>query len=200
MEVVAELGLVQLREVGTEADGLSVYDPRTEQFVVHRHDASRTDAIGEGAVIALAEDPDGSIWVGTRGGGLSRLRADGSTLERFVHRDDDPASLPDDRIQSLLVGPQGTLWAGSWDGLARKRRGESTFERVFSDPATSNDLSGKAVWTLLLAADGRLWAGSQHGDLAVIDRASGAGSLVSQSPRSGDAQSTVFALAQQDAD
>lgn len=185
--------------IGTEADGLSVYDPRTERFVVHRHDPTVPDSIGAGAVIALAEDSDGTIWVGTRGGGLSRLAPDGTPLDRFVHREGDPASLPDDRIQSLLVGPRGTLWVGSWDGLARKSRGDPTFERVFSDPGAVG-LAGKAVWTLLLAADGRLWAGSQHGDLALIDRASGRGSLVPQPDRPADAEATVFALAQQDAD
>ena len=58
--------------IGTETDGLSVYDPKQERVTDFGLGDDAKWAVAP-TVRALAEDPDGSIWVGSLGGGLARF-------------------------------------------------------------------------------------------------------------------------------
>src|SRR5689334_13020410 len=66
-----------------------------------------------GHIYALAQTPDGYLWLGTDRG---LLRFDGVRTTRWQPPTD--ASLPDTRILNLLVGRDGALWIGTWHGLA----------------------------------------------------------------------------------
>lgn len=157
--------------IGTEADGLAVYDPVTEQVTVHP-DITAQPGVAKAAptILALAEDSDGAIWTGSLGGGLARFDPVRRSYTRF-RQADTPGSLPDDRVLALRIDRQGTLWVGTWSGLSRRVRGSQHFEPVMLP-------DGHAHWpgrvqALLETSDGRLWAGSEQGELALIDPASG---------------------------
>lgn len=180
--------------VGTEADGLSVYDPASETFRVFQHDRAHVDGITSGAITALAEDARGAIWIATRGGGLDRL--DPLTLKFQHHRVGDGRSgLDDDRVQSLLVDRNGTLWVGTWSGLARKAENAARMEPLAAADAKQAGLAGKTIWCLFEAADGQLWVGTQQGDLAVVNAVTGAALSVGQ-PMPDDRTSAIYAAVQ----
>jgi signal transduction histidine kinase/ligand-binding sensor domain-containing protein len=181
---------------GTEADGLSAYDPLREEFTVFRNDPARADSIAAGAVTALAEAADGAIWVGKRGGGLSRLAPGAQTFQHFGARVGSTAAPDDDRIQALLVDRQDTLWVGTWNGLTRRRAGAGEFEPVQFGRATADALVGKTIWCLFEARDGRIWVGTQQGDLAIVDPRTAVAQLVTQHPGEGDRTSTIYSAVQ----
>jgi ligand-binding sensor domain-containing protein/signal transduction histidine kinase len=181
---------------GTEADGLSVYDPRDERFTSFRHDPAVSAGIGIGAVTALAEDQDGALWVGQRGGGLRRLDPGSGLFRHFPLRAGGAASVDEDRAQALLVDRDGTLWVGTWSGLLRRRPGETEFEPVASDPARGGVLVGKTIWCLFQARDGRIWVGAQQGDLVLVDPGSGEVVPIPQSANEGDIGATIYAAVQ----
>lgn len=80
--------------IGTEADGLASYDPRSDLVTDHRA-GNAGGALP--TITALAEDADGHIWVGTAGAGLEQFDpVRGSTTRH--HHDGRPGSLPDDRV------------------------------------------------------------------------------------------------------
>jgi signal transduction histidine kinase/ligand-binding sensor domain-containing protein len=110
-------------------------------------------------VWSLAEDLDGSLWIGTWGArGLYRLR--NGVVEPFSV---EPGRLTD-AVLSLKVDRSGRLWAGTPHGLFRSAPGkEGQFERI-------PGLPGDDVRQLYEDAVGRLWIGTDQG-LAVIDPA-----------------------------
>lgn len=70
------------------------------------------DGLPDGTVTALAQTPDGYLWVGTRKG---LVRFDGA---RFVREQSwDVASPEDSRVAGLLVNRQGALWVAGETGL-----------------------------------------------------------------------------------
>ena len=71
-----------------------------------------SEGLPQSQAVALAQDADGYIWVGTWGGGLARYNGDGfATLET-------EDGLGSNRIQELLVDRQGSLWVATTRGVA----------------------------------------------------------------------------------
>lgn len=168
--------------IGTESDGLAVYDPASEHASLYPSHGTNERGTTSGTaptIRALAEDHDGGIWVGSVGGGLDRFDPASASVTHHRHSS-QAGSLPDDRVQALLVDRQGTLWVGTWAGLSRRQLGSDHFEPVFSNNADKDgaSLSGHIVQALFEASDGRIWVGTQQGDLAVIDPATAQGLML----------------------
>ncbi|HTR43224.1 MAG TPA: two-component regulator propeller domain-containing protein [Pseudomonadales bacterium] len=83
------------------------------------------NGLPDNSVTAIAQTPDGYLWIGTYNG-LSRF--DGVRFVTF-----DPANTPalqHARIRRLYVDEQGTLWINTYDGsLTTYRQGKFTVER-----------------------------------------------------------------------
>ncbi len=155
--------------VGTDADGLSVYDPLSEHFTVYRHALDDAGSIPPGAVLALAEDPEGGIWLGTRGGGVARLDPASGALRAFRLGAPDALAPRADFVHALHFDADGSLWIGSRAGLRRLPARASEVQEVRSTAIDKAGLESDAVYSLLEPGDGRLWVGTQMGQLYLID-------------------------------
>jgi len=71
------------------------------------------EGFASGGIIAIAQTPDGYLWLGTEFG---LFRFDG--VRNVPWRPPAGMSLPDDRIRALLTARDGTLWIGTSGGLA----------------------------------------------------------------------------------
>jgi signal transduction histidine kinase/ligand-binding sensor domain-containing protein/CheY-like chemotaxis protein len=151
--------------IGSESEGLAVYDPATDAIENHRPTAGPAPT-----VLALAQTADGSIWVGTLGGGLLRFDPKKNAFETLRAADRD-LGLPDDRVQVLRVDRSGALWVGTWRGLVRRAAGATRFERVRTADVTGPpaDAPTLVVNALFEASDGRMWIGTQSGDVWISD-------------------------------
>ncbi len=184
--------------MGTESDGLAVYDPVTELVSLVNPDLQEISGSAKVAlptIRALAEDIDGAIWVGTLGAGLDRFDPSSGTLTH--HRaSSQPGSLNDDRVHALLVDRQGTLWVGTWSGLSRRLKGGSDFEVVFAQTASgtaprTGSLDGQKVQALFEASDGRIWVGTQQGGLARLEPLTAQAQLLPDDALPGGGRSAV---------
>jgi ligand-binding sensor domain-containing protein/two-component sensor histidine kinase len=99
----------------------------------------------KGAIEAIAQTPDGYLWLGTEFG---LLRFDGVRPTPW----EPPAGelLPGSYIRSLLVARDGRLWIGTRDGLASWKEGRLTHYP---------ELAGQDVYALLEDREGAIWAG-----------------------------------------
>jgi len=166
--------------IGTNSDGLSIFDPSTERFNNIRNSGVGPDAVGDHFSLAPADvkiwaltgDRQGGVWVGSNEG-LVYWPPGKSTPQRFRHDPAKPGSLADNRVRSLLVDRHGVLWVGSTVGLQRRALGGAGFEQVASNPADLNSLAGQDIRALFEAADGKLWIGTREQGAAWIglDRA-----------------------------
>lgn len=149
--------------VATQAAGISIYRPESDDFDSLRHQPDQPDSLSSDGVIALAAQADGVIWIGYGATGLDRYDP---TTRRFAHfRTPD---LAHDTVRALLVDRRGALWLGGGDGLQRLRAGSNRFERIASDPEDPGSLAGNYVYALYEAHDGRVWIGTQTHGAAVL--------------------------------
>ncbi len=154
--------------IGTDADGVSVFDPAMGRFSRYMNDPKDPGSLQSGSIRSLAEGSDKEIWIGSTGGGLSRYLASTGKFQRFDKNADQASAPDDDRIASLHVDAKGNLWIGTWSGLSRLKLGSSTFEAIYSD-ATPGSLAGKTIRTLFTAKDGRLWIGTNDGEVIIMN-------------------------------
>lgn len=105
-----------------------------------------------GIVLALAEGPDGTLYVGTDRG-LFRISSDLRASERI-------RGLSNEFVSALVVDGDGALWAGTNGGLHRIGR-DGRIESLTKKDGLSSDL----IQTLLLDRDGNLWFGTRGGGL-----------------------------------
>ncbi|WP_425598956.1 two-component regulator propeller domain-containing protein [Xanthomonas cannabis] len=136
--------------VGTGMAGLAMLDPSRHRFTFY--DGTRYPALRGAAIWNIKSTDDGSIWFGTESNGLYRLRPDGA-LDHFVHRADDPRSLPDNAIYRLEVDTRGVLWVGTADGAAHWTG--TDFERQAVPRGTS-----QIITRLTADTDGSVWIGT----------------------------------------
>jgi ligand-binding sensor domain-containing protein/signal transduction histidine kinase len=119
--------------------------------------SQNTDQIRHNDVWTLLEDLDGALWIGTRGGGLTRYK-DGV----FVNFGREQG-LADDAIQALWQTADGSLWIGTrGGGLNRYKEG------VVSTFTTKDGLSSDTIYTLYGDRGGTLWIGTDGGGITLL--------------------------------
>jgi ligand-binding sensor domain-containing protein/signal transduction histidine kinase len=142
--------------VGTWS-GLSVFDRGTESFTAVAGIRQR--------VTAIAEGPDGGLWVGTDGDGLFAVDAAQRAVQ-YRHAEGDPTSLASNAVSALLLDRQGRLWIGTRNaGLDLMEGGGA--------PRFRHHLGRDAVYGLAEDAAGSLWIATYGSGLSVRDPGSG---------------------------
>jgi ligand-binding sensor domain-containing protein/signal transduction histidine kinase len=116
-------------------------------------------------VLAVVEDDEGQLWIGTSGHGLYRFDRDTGSLRAYRHSDTDAASLSNDTVTALLSAGDHILWVATADGLNRFDTGTGHF-RTFRVKAP-----GTAAKYPSMARDatGALWLGSFGSGLLRFD-------------------------------
>jgi ligand-binding sensor domain-containing protein len=108
----------------------------------------------KGQVYAIAQTPDGYLWLGTEFG-LTRF--DGVQSVQWVPP--QGKQLPSNVIYSLASEPDGTLWIGTTKGLVSWKDG-----KLSEYP----ELSGQVVYTLFRDREGTMWAGSGGAPFGIL--------------------------------
>lgn len=151
-----KLGLVFAVACTIEPGWALTPSKRISQYVVeHWH---LKEGLKQGTIQAIAQTPDGYLWLGTRDG---VVRFDGVRFRTF--RRADTPSIRHNNISDLAVGKDGTLWIGqSEGGVTAWRNGEM---RHFG---TQEGLANESVRSLSAGADGTLWIGLFGGGVTAL--------------------------------
>jgi len=141
-----------------------VGDNVTPRFRRLRHDPADPHSLSAGGVRALLEDEEGTLWVGTDGGGLNRYDKSTGSFTRYRNDPDDPGSLSNNRVIALCEDGVGNFWVGTrGGGLNRLDRQTGRFVTFRNDPQDPTSLGQDHVFALLADASGVLWIGTYGG-------------------------------------
>jgi signal transduction histidine kinase/ligand-binding sensor domain-containing protein len=106
--------------------------------------------------LAILEDTEGNIWVGTSGGLLRFYEPKGRTYSRAD-------GLPDDNVRAIEATSRGDLWLGTAAGLVRR-----TAQGIVEPPRIPG-LVGRAVTSLHTDRAGRLLIGFADSGLGMLE-------------------------------
>lgn len=143
------------------ADGLNKFDGTN--FTVFRHIPGDSASLRVNDILALHEDKNHNMWVGTSGGGLSRYDHRKGTFVHYPLNGTTPELPANAVIRDICSDHKGQVWIAQYEHL------------FVLDPAThhitrrvlARDAAGREVSTILLCvmedSRHRIWAGTTQG-------------------------------------
>lgn len=142
--------------IGTFSEGLLVYDPDAETVKVY---SAKTSCLRSDSILALENDRDGNLWIGTSQGMYVLDRRDVLLpISEFLEQ--CPEESASDNVTDISCAQDGRIFfAASEKGVAEIDL-QSGMVRYFTDEHDS----GVVFQNVLLGPSGGLWAGTvNHG-------------------------------------
>jgi signal transduction histidine kinase/ligand-binding sensor domain-containing protein/DNA-binding response OmpR family regulator len=179
--------------MATDSGAIQEFEGWLSQYTTIADDVR---SISDWQVIAPLEDRIGTLWFGTRRGGLNRMgpskpaswtNFDGfqryqlpddpawrSVFDRYQHDANDPHSLNSDLLTVLYEDRFGVIWIGTHDaGLNKFDPASMRFGFYKHEPALADSLSDNKVSSIANDNNQNLWLGTLDGNLNRIDRSTG---------------------------
>ena len=144
--------------------GLLKYDPVNKPFSFCTHDDSDPLSLSQNGVygILASKVKPGTVYVGTRGGGLNIFDPNKKTFEKVTFK------VVDDRfggsVRSIGEDTDGSLWLGTWgDGLIKLDQNFREVARYKYESKKPNTISNDQVRVIKPDSRGRWWIGTNNG-------------------------------------
>ena len=156
--------------IGSEAKGIYIYDSKNDRYYSWESLIRSTIEPEFGSVHAIFADSDGSVWLGSYGGGLTHLKLNRNQLNqlgveylknyRFSGNNLGPGN---DVINAIEGDDRGNIWIGCrFGGLSVLNKKTGLFRTFKSSPNVAS-LSNNDVLSLLNDHRGKLWIGTSYG-------------------------------------
>jgi ligand-binding sensor domain-containing protein len=117
---------------------------------------SAVDGMRNPYAFVVREGPDGTVWMGTNGGGLSAWRGGG--MRNYLPKD----GLADLWVYDVAFTPPDTVWLATWDGVNRIE-GDPDEAAHWTTYSVADGLANPWVYAVQAGPDGALWFGTEGG-------------------------------------
>ena len=173
--------------VGTCRSGLHYYNPLNEEFIRMMPDPENPNLLhapqGDMGlwsscphVRILHQDKKGAFWIGTFNGGINYFAPATNKMSYYAHDSNDPNSLANNMIFSILEDRQERIWIGNLlAGYHKIEPSLHKFTTYVNNPIDPNSLSLNNVMGIYEAPKekGIIWLSSRGGGLNQLDLETG---------------------------
>ena len=148
--------------IGTQREGLNVFDYDTDKFSSFRHDKNDRNSIITNDITSISASVDSSIWITTYWGGIEYFD---KSNQHFIHYNKkNVRGLPSDQAWSVCDVGNGLIYVGHvYDGLSvidTHNRVARNYKHNSADP---NSISGNEIHCIFKDKNGNIWIGTNNG-------------------------------------
>ncbi|MEO9894268.1 ATP-binding protein [Aurantibacter sp.] len=111
-------------------------------------------------IIAITEDQNKNIWIGTRNGGLFQYDKENNSFTQLLYKPSDPISLDNKSIDHLIVDRNNNLWIGTNSGLICFSISSGNVTQILHDPTNPNSLVDNRISALYEDQKGQILIGT----------------------------------------
>ena len=148
--------------IGTQ-NGMNIFDSDMNLKSTFHNDPDQPYSLSHNWISSMCEDQQGNLWVATYGGGLNLFQDKSQTFIRYTHDPEDPSSISDDRVLSI-IDFNGYLWLGiRGGGLNRFDYQTEKFTHYLPDPDNPNSINDNIVRQVYADRSGILWLATNTG-------------------------------------
>ncbi len=151
--------------IGTEAQGLFVYDITTKQFIQDSFFKQQKYNINKELFITLFSDNNGFVWGGTDGGGLYQINSVTGKIKLFAHQNTNEYSLSSNTILNISEDNHKNLWVSTNYGDLNIL--QNTNQDIYYHQGSANG-SPQRILCIYKSKTGDLWAGTDGAGLTRI--------------------------------
>lgn len=130
------------------------------QFKTYLSSGLDATSISSNYVEYICVGKDGTLWIGTWGGGLNHFDPRTQQFTHYLHDSNNWESLSNNYITEILEDRQGYIWVATQYGLNRLDPKTGKFNRFVHNPNNPNSLSYDICRALYLDSEGDLWVGT----------------------------------------
>ena len=172
-----------------ENGGIVRYDG--SRMISYRNDPKNLNSLASNLTpYCLVADSTGILWIGFYGTGLDRFDPESGTFTHFRHDPNDPTTLCNDIVTSVLMDHKGNLWVGTFQGLdlLDQKTGHFThYSQSDSDPLSLSCNRINLIYedhehTIWIGTGGGANATNSDGGLNSFDRKTGKFTRYLQNP------------------
>lgn len=155
--------------VGTEGDGLILYDISTKTYVEYKNVPTPQNSISSNFIRSLEYDSEGCLWIGTFMG--LNVTCDDYTFHRYYSKQQNPQTISQNSIRSICRDTQGGMWFGAYFGGVNYHH--KKLNRFINYTQTAdNSLGDNIVSAMFADKDGKIWIGTNENGLDCFDKKS----------------------------
>ncbi|WP_340114822.1 hybrid sensor histidine kinase/response regulator transcription factor [Maribellus mangrovi] len=151
----------------TYGGGIDVLDRETKQFT--NYSQSNVSGIGSNYNWCVMHDSNERVYVGHVTEGLSIINTVTETAVNFKHDPNDPNSLADNTVTSVLKDSSGRIWIGTRNGLTLFDPETNRMINFRNDPKNPQSISNNFIQKMIETDDHKLYIGTEGGGLNILD-------------------------------
>lgn len=148
--------------IGTGGGGLTVFNPRKEQFSPFKWRDSVY--LNSGVIFRIMRDSKSRLWVTTRTDGFYVFDPINDTVFHYMPDIGDPHSLSFNGITHIIEEGKDVFWIGTLGGgLNRFNFSAKTFKHYKNDPDNPNTIPSDYIIQLKKDKDNNIWIATWNG-------------------------------------
>ena len=152
--------------IGTEKQGVLVYDLTNEKFV--QHFPSTTPPFYS-KISRIHQDRHGLIWILTKASGLVVYSPGEDKLLYLTRNAFSAKSLSSDNCFSILEDTQGIIWIGATGDINKFDREQIKFRHIFHNPLDKLSLTDNMARGVLEDKVGNIWVATDGGYINILN-------------------------------
>ena len=151
---------------GTAYDGVMRYDGKN--IVRFLHEPNNSNSLVHNNAGNLSIDSKNNLWVGSWGGGLTKLEIQTNTFSRYEYNENQNEGISGNKIKDIFEDQSGGIWLGTGSsGLNRFGNShQKTIHYPFNDKLNEfdgNSSSHGRIWDLAQTTEDSIWIATHNG-------------------------------------